>query len=677
MEQIVDLIEGIFPGPRGAQGMRGEQGLAGVNAVPADEAVADWIGKVSATSTALKKFHWKQGVRVDVRAYGAVGDGETDDTAAIRACIEQNAGNTIVFPTGTWLVTSTITVPEHTTIHGVGDDSVIVFNPTDDPQFTACFWITDGGDVTIRDIGFRSDQDLQHLRYLLRTEGTLCHDIVIDSVHAFTHCILWAGDYGQPSDVHNHRYIVHACRADNWKQLHVPDKPITTAVVELYNVDDFVVDSCIFLNTSYAGCGIQWWGGPQSMDDYTATGGRWCHHGVVSNNIVRHTQWSPIWGSHGADMVIANNVMDDCSDVCLSIEAASNMVIVGNRLSDSNNGLVSFANSLRHVVFANNVCTQSGEVGRPSEDNPSPRQRFRMFIRWGCYARADISDTNVLDIVGNSIVYEGAVSADNEYNCGIMELGGFAGRINFRNNTVVNTGLNLFTRWLTGEWGLGQQNGSLWPGQWDVSDNHFEWDDIDARLANGVMRDSAVYCSNPFRGIGTIRGNTIRTRVPAANSIPITCYHLYMYRKEYKELWDQQTNANKGEFLITDNRFEGFAHAIGVQNAVSNAEISCNILCARNHYNAPQSLDVVDLTGGRGAAMILEANTMSVRGDNGQTTWMSAWPNELPDAATDKLLAVGTVIEPRGGIWSGSYAYRGAMKKSNGWHYYGQFKPQE
>ena len=75
--------------------------------------------------------------------------------------------------------------------------------------------------------------------------------------------------------------------------------------------------------------------------------------------------------------------------------------------------------------------------------------------------------------------------------------------------------------------------------------------------------------------------------------------------------------------------------------------------------------------------MILEANTMSVRGDNGQTMWMSAWPNELPDAATDKLLAVGTVIEPRGGIWSGSLAYRGAMKKSNGWHYYGQFKPQE
>ncbi len=206
-----------------------------------------------------------------------------------------------------------------------------------------------------------------------------------------------------------------------------------------------------------------------------------------------------------------------------------------------------------------------------------------------------------------------------------MELGGFAGRINFRGNTVVNTGLNLFTRWLTGEWGLGQQNGSLWPGQWDVADNHFEWDDIDARLNNGVMRDSAVYCSNPFRGVGTIRGNTIRTRVPAANSIPITCdidarlnngvmrdsavycsnpfrgvgtirgntirtrvpaansipitcYHLYMYRKEYKELWDQQTNANKGEFLIESNRFEGFAHAIGVQNAVPNAEISCNIL---------------------------------------------------------------------------------------------------
>lgn len=54
-DQIVDLIEGVMPGPQGIQGPRGPQGLPGVNAVAADEAVAGYIGAdESATAQALK-----------------------------------------------------------------------------------------------------------------------------------------------------------------------------------------------------------------------------------------------------------------------------------------------------------------------------------------------------------------------------------------------------------------------------------------------------------------------------------------------------------------------------------------------------------------------------------------------------------------------------------------------
>lgn len=42
-EQIVDLIEGVMPGPQGLTGPQGERGLPGVDAVPADEAVAAYI----------------------------------------------------------------------------------------------------------------------------------------------------------------------------------------------------------------------------------------------------------------------------------------------------------------------------------------------------------------------------------------------------------------------------------------------------------------------------------------------------------------------------------------------------------------------------------------------------------------------------------------------------------
>lgn len=57
-EQIVDLIEGVMPGPRGIPGPKGDQGLPGTGAVPADEAVAGYVGTSgsSQTKTALQRM---------------------------------------------------------------------------------------------------------------------------------------------------------------------------------------------------------------------------------------------------------------------------------------------------------------------------------------------------------------------------------------------------------------------------------------------------------------------------------------------------------------------------------------------------------------------------------------------------------------------------------------------
>lgn len=60
---------------------------------------------------------------VDVRAFGAKGDGTTDDTAAIQAAV--TAGQMVWFPAGTYLITNAITLANNTSIRGVGDASVI------------------------------------------------------------------------------------------------------------------------------------------------------------------------------------------------------------------------------------------------------------------------------------------------------------------------------------------------------------------------------------------------------------------------------------------------------------------------------------------------------------------------------------------------------------------------
>lgn len=67
---------------------------------------------------------------LNVKNYGAVGNGVTDDTAAIQACIDDIPGKnktSILFPTGTYVINGTINITEDSVeLFGVGADSVII-----------------------------------------------------------------------------------------------------------------------------------------------------------------------------------------------------------------------------------------------------------------------------------------------------------------------------------------------------------------------------------------------------------------------------------------------------------------------------------------------------------------------------------------------------------------------
>lgn len=57
---------------------------------------------------------------IDVRAYGAVGDGVTDDTAALQAAVTAATGKTLLFPVGTYIHSALLTIPSNITILGYG-----------------------------------------------------------------------------------------------------------------------------------------------------------------------------------------------------------------------------------------------------------------------------------------------------------------------------------------------------------------------------------------------------------------------------------------------------------------------------------------------------------------------------------------------------------------------------
>lgn len=74
-----------------------------VSATGAITAASITTPALTATTAAFKGSPW-----VDVKAYGAVGDGVADDTTAIQAALNTTLG-TVFFPKGTYKVTSTLT----------------------------------------------------------------------------------------------------------------------------------------------------------------------------------------------------------------------------------------------------------------------------------------------------------------------------------------------------------------------------------------------------------------------------------------------------------------------------------------------------------------------------------------------------------------------------------------
>ena len=103
------------------------------------EVVADLAGSTgsstvgflqSGTGAVTRTVQAKERDAVSVKDYGAVGNGTTDDTAAIQAAITANYGGEIYFPAGTYKITSGLTITSGIKLSGSGWGSVIKVDST-------------------------------------------------------------------------------------------------------------------------------------------------------------------------------------------------------------------------------------------------------------------------------------------------------------------------------------------------------------------------------------------------------------------------------------------------------------------------------------------------------------------------------------------------------------------
>lgn len=75
--------------------------------------------KQAGTGTTNRTITAKLQEFVSVKDFGAVGDGVTDDTAAIQAALDAGA-NVVYVPAGTYRITATISIPENVIVYGAG-----------------------------------------------------------------------------------------------------------------------------------------------------------------------------------------------------------------------------------------------------------------------------------------------------------------------------------------------------------------------------------------------------------------------------------------------------------------------------------------------------------------------------------------------------------------------------
>ncbi|UPL13005.1 glycoside hydrolase family 55 protein [Microbacterium galbinum] len=92
---------------KGPQGIRGERGFPGLNAVPTDEAIAELLGAPdSFTGGSLRNVLPSITGSVNAADFGVVGDGVANDTAALNAAIAATpTGGRLIIPAGTYKLT--------------------------------------------------------------------------------------------------------------------------------------------------------------------------------------------------------------------------------------------------------------------------------------------------------------------------------------------------------------------------------------------------------------------------------------------------------------------------------------------------------------------------------------------------------------------------------------------
>lgn len=293
---------------------------------------------------------------VSVLDYGAVGDGITDDTAAIQTSLDQTEHRRIFFPSGTYITTLPLQITQRGQ-HLLGDsmeDAIIEFKGTTGP-------IIKGPDS-----GYIWANKFESLHVKMGSTGGASAGIGVDctNMHHVTfddfqlrHNSEYVGITGSVgvliSEFHTHRYV-DSIVVGGWNKAIVINAPDPAS--ESYITTNVLVENCQINAAESSYPENQ---GPETIGISIEGGTYGCANVTINNNKLWNMDYAVSVAGQNREVFVSQNAFVNAYAGITADGQTNNLVLIGNTGSDQGNTGAAFGDSDK---WQNRVEIEGGSV---------------------------------------------------------------------------------------------------------------------------------------------------------------------------------------------------------------------------------------------------------------------------------------------------------------------------